>query len=328
MHKKLKISVVIALVSCSIVAMASPATLKAKLDSVSIVMGSVTRLHLELVQDKSALAIFPIDRIDTLTSAVEVNSRFKADTIDLGNNRIQINKDVLIQSFDSGMYQLPPVICMIGKDTVKSNALTLKVIPVKVDPNGDIKDYKPIENAPFHLLDWVPDVVTDYWWAFSLLALLILGGLLYYLHRRRRAVPGMKVEKKRLPPYEEAIQGLQALRSSNLWQQGHEKQYYTTLTDILRVYIDRRFGINAVEMTSTQIIDTLRSNTQIHADDRLLNEVLAIADFVKFTNERPAAQENEITLDRAIKFVEDSKPTAEEAASATEEGNEEKEVES
>ena len=118
----------------------------------------------------------------------------------------------------------------------------------------------------------------------------------------------MKPVKKRLPPYEEAMINLQNLKAAQLWQQGKEKEYFTGLTDILRVYIDRRFGINAVEMTSTQIIDTLKKNEETKAVNEQLEMILEVADIVKFAKVRPLADDNEVAFQRAVNFVEETRP--------------------
>ena len=58
------------------------------------------------------------------------------------------------------------------------------------------------------------------------------------------------------------MQRLETLRTENLCDKGQEKEYYTRLTDILRSYLDTRFGINAMEMTSSQIVKSLRNNEE------------------------------------------------------------------
>ena len=88
------------------------------------------------------------------------------------------------------------------------------------------------------------------------------------------------------PPYYRAIQALHELKDSKLWQQGQEKAYYTTLTEILREYIDERFHINAMEMTSSQIIETLHRYEETKAVYRQLRDILEMADFGKFVMPR------------------------------------------
>ena len=245
-------------------------TFKAKLDSATLLMGKTTTLHLEITQDKDARGFFPGEQLDTLNAMVEIAGRPAADTIDLDNNRIQINRDLIIQSFDSGMWIIKPIPYVVNGDTAFCNQLTLKVLPVDVSQMKDINDIKPVEDVPFNLLDWLP----DYWWAWLLGLLLIGAGIWAYRKYYKKGINPLKPNKKRLPPYEEAMINLQNLKAAQLWQQGQEKEYFTGLTDILRVYIDRRFHINAVEMTSSQIIDTLKKNDETKAVNEQLEMIL------------------------------------------------------
>jgi hypothetical protein len=285
-------------------AMGGNVTFKAKLDSATLLMGKTTTLHLEITQDKDARGFFPNEQADTLNAMIEIAERPAADTLDLDNNRIQINRDLIIQSFDSGMWVIKPIPYVVNGDTAYCNQLTLKVLPVDVSQMKDIHDIKPVEEVPFNVLDWLP----DYWWAW-LLALLLIGAAIWaYRKYYKKGVNPLKPSKKRLPPYEEAMINLQNLKAAQLWQQGQEKEYFTGLTDILRVYIDRRFHINAVEMTSSQIIDTLKKNEETKAVNEQLEMILEIADIVKFANARPLADDNEVAYQRAVNFVEATRP--------------------
>lgn len=291
-----------------VAAQAAPVTITAKLDSVNLLMGKTTALHIEVVQDKGVRGMFPIDQLDTLNAMVEIADRPKADTTDLGNNRVQINRDIILQAFDSGMYVIAPIAYVVDCDTFRSKQLTLKVMPVKVDSLQDIHDLKPVEDVPFKLFDWVPDFITDWWWVWLLLIALVTGALYYYHRWYKKGLNPLKPERKRLPPYDEAMLNLQNLKQRQLWQNGQEKEYFTGLTDILRVYIDRRFHVNAVEMTSSQIIATLKQNDETRAVNEQLSMILEIADFVKFAGARPLADDNEMAYQRAVQFVEATKP--------------------
>ena len=279
-------------------------TFRAKLDSATLLMGKTTALHLEITQDKDARGFFPGEQLDTLNAMVEIAERPAADTTDLGNNRIQINRDLIIQSFDSGMWVIKPIPYVVNGDTAYCNQLSLKVMPVDVSQMKDIEDIKPVEEVPFNLLDWLP----DYWWAWLLGLLLIAAAIWAYLAFHKKGVNPLRPTKKRLPPYEEAMLSLQNLKAAQLWQQGKEKEYFTGLTDILRVYLDRRFGINAVEMTSSQIIDTLKKNEETKAVNEQMEMILEVADIVKFANARPLADDNEVAFQRAVNFVEATRP--------------------
>ena len=295
---------VLVLLATTVTAWGGNVTFKAKLDSATLLMGKTTTLHLEITQDKDAHGFFPNEQADTLNAMIEIAERPAADTLDLDNNRIQINRDLIIQSFDSGMWVIKPIPYVINGDTAYCNQLTLKVLPVDVSQMKDINDIKPVEEVPFNVLDWLP----DYWWAW-LLGLLLIGAAIWaYRKYYKKGINPLKPSKKRLPPYEEAMINLQNLKAAQLWQQGQEKEYFTGLTDILRVYIDRRFHINAVEMTSSQIIDTLKKNEETKAVNEQLEMILEIADIVKFANARPLADDNEVAYQRAVNFVEATRP--------------------
>ena len=79
-----------------------PISLKASLDSAHIIMGKQTSLHIEIVDNNGVNGVLPILNSDTIIAEIEVISKSQADTIDLENNRRQINQDIIIQSFDSG----------------------------------------------------------------------------------------------------------------------------------------------------------------------------------------------------------------------------------
>ena len=297
-------------------ARAGNVVIKAKLDSTHLLMGRTTALHLEIVEPKDAVGRLLISDADTLTAAIEIADRPKGDTTDIGNGRHQINRDLILQAFDSGLYVIPPIRYAVDKEVDSTNALALKVIPVKVDTTQEIIGIKPVEGVPYKFFDWVPQWLIDYWWI-ALLVLLLLAALLAYLYFKRKNVNPLKPLHKRLPPYEEAMQRLEALKARQLWQQGQEKAYYTELTDILREYIDRRFSVNAVEMTSTEIIATLKANGETKAVDQQLAMILEMADYVKFAAQKPLADDNEVAYQRAVNFVEQTRPVvAPEPASA------------
>ncbi len=302
-------ALIMAMMLLALPAMAGNTTISAKLDSTHVLMGKTIGLHISVVQDREVNGLMLNLVADTLNAKVEIADKGKADTTALDNNRLQINRDITLQAFDPGTYQLPAILYVVGGDTLRSKeTLTLTVDSIKVDPQGKIKDFKPVAEAPFKLLDWVPDFISDYWWAWLAGLLLLAFGIYAYFKWYKKGINPLKPVKKRLPPYEEAMQALSNLKSRNLWQNGQEKEYYTALTDILRVYIDRRFGINAVEMTSTQIMDKIRQNEDAHIAKEQLNNVLEIADFVKFANMHTLADDNEIAFQRAVNFVEQTKP--------------------
>ena len=110
-----------------------------------------------------------------------------------------------------------------------------------------------------------------------------------------------------LPPHVVAIKALVELSNRKLWQNGKYKLYYTHLTDILRVYISGRWGICAMEMTTDEIMTALADYDLPYGSRRDLNEILRMADMVKFAKAEPDAESNEENYTRAYYFVENTK---------------------
>ena len=300
-------SIVLLLMSAT--ASAGNALVSAKMDSSLLLMGKKTSIHLEVVQDKGNKGYFVNEGADTLNAFVEVSERTAADTIDIGNNREQITRDIIVQSFDSGMYVIPAFKYVIGKDTFSSQELTLKVLPVKVDSLTTIHDYKGVAEPPFFFSDYFPEFIVEYWWAIIAAIILIAFAIFaYFKWFKKGEVPFKKKQEIIIPPYEEAMMKLSQLKNEKLWEAGQDKEYYTRLTDILRNYIDRRFNINAMEMTSAQIIDVLRKNEETMPVNDQLNKILEMADFVKFAKMRPLPEDNEVSYQRALNFVNETKP--------------------
>lgn len=285
-----------------------PISLKASLDSAHIIMGKQTTLHIEIVDNNGVNGALPILDADTIIAEIEVISKSQADTIDLENNRRQINQDIIIQSFDSGLYTIPPIQYIVGKDTFKANPLVLKVIPVSVDSLQTIHGQADVIYPNSRWYDFLPDFITDYWGWILVVIIVILGAIFGLLLYKKKLPIALTPTQKEIPPYELAIQLLEKLRDEKLCERGQEKEFYTRLTDILRSYIDSRFGINAMEMTTTQIIESLNNNNETVDSKSYVEQVLEIADFVKFAKVRPLPDDNVKSYNWALQFVKETKP--------------------
>ena len=310
--KKLALITLILLISPLVsLANVGPISLKASLDSAHIIMGKQTTLHIEIVDNNGVNGVLPILNSDTIIAEIEVISKSQADTIDLENNRRQINQDIIIQSFDSGLYTIPPIQYIVGKDTFKANPLALKVIPVSVDSLQTIHSQADVIYPNSRWYDFLPDFITDYWGWILVVIIVILGAIFGLLLYKKKLPRTLTPTKKEIPPYELAIQLLERLRDEKLCERGQEKEFYTRLTDILRSYIDSRFGINAMEMTSTQIIESLNNNNETVSSKSYVEQVLEIADFVKFAKVRPLPDDNVKSYNWALQFVKETKPIEE-----------------
>ena len=274
------------------------------IDSAAILIGEQTVLHLTVTTDNGKNVIVPIPN-DTLMTGVEVLNIAKADTTVIDNNRLLIKQDILITSFDSSLYLLPPFKVIDQTDTIYSNQVALKVstIPVNIDKPEEFNDIKDTWDPPFVLADYY---LLIYGVLFACFLICLIGYILKRLRNRQSIIPFKKQEPK-LPPFEMAMKELDEIKQQKLWQQGRNKEYYTLLTDTLRKYMVNRFGINAMEMTSGEILELIRLESEANSSYNSLKQILELADFVKFAKLHPLPDENELSLMNAYLFVNQTK---------------------
>ena len=274
------------------------------IDSAAILIGEQTTLHMTVTADKDR-PVRVLIPADTLMSGVEILNISKPDSAIIENDRLVIKQDLLITSFDSSLYLLPPVMVVDGSDTIASNQVALKVstVPVNVDKPEEFFDIKNIWNPPFVLSDYYPII-------FGILLALALAALAWYIFkhmREKRSLIPFKKPEPQLPPHEQAIKELDEIKAMKIWQQGRNKEYYTMITDTLRRYIVGRFGINAMEMTSAEILDMIHKNTEAQSVYDSLAQILSLSDFVKFAKMVPLPDENDLSLMNAYLFVNQTK---------------------
>lgn len=313
---------VMSIASMHIDASALPSDYKATatVDSTTMTMGSKTILKVDFTGPLMQDARIEIDNPDNPELEIQAEAKDGTSSKDIGNGRKQLQRLMTVQIFDSGLYVMPRIYCISGTDTVIPQSPAVKVMPIGLDSvnvitnsDGSIKDlvvhdFSDVAPVNARFWDFLPDVIEMYgWWI--LLAVIAIAAILYcyfkwFRHGRNPLIP----QKKKTPPYELAVRQLAALQEKKLWQRGAEKEYYTQLTDILRTYLYGRFGINAMEMTTKQIMDAIAECEQIVVDNQLVGDVLSEADFVKFAKATPAADVNERVFTHTRQFVESTKP--------------------
>ena len=236
---------------------------------------------------------------------LEVLERGKIDTGTQGDVTIY-RQTLLITGFDSGVYVIPsfvfPVVPNSGTAySLQTDALPVLVQTVAVDttkPFRDIKDIIPIETT------W-----RDYLWliiaAIALLVLVIV--LIIYLKNRKTKPkpppPSPPVE----PLHMQALRMLSTLEQKQLWQSGKVKQYYIGLTDILRSYIEARFNTPTMELTTDELLDSIKDHPELRPYTNALAALLRKADLVKFAKAQPAEEEHMLAMEQSVQFVNDTK---------------------
>jgi len=288
----------------------SPYPVKTKLSKESMLIGDRVELTVSVVVPQTLKVSFPV-LSDSLIKGVELVKKPVLSSIKLKGNQTEQIIKLLITSFDSGSYQLPELKIAVSDgiktDTIKSKALTLNVnsIPHNKSMN-DVFDIKQPIEEPITVKEVAP-------WAFGgLLFAGLIFLILLYLKRRKENRPFTFLQKHVDPPHVVALRELEKIKDEKLWASDNHKYFYTRLIDTLRIYIEGRYGVFAMEQTTIEILSGLK---QVGFEDEYLykelQETLTLADLVKFAKYTPFVSDNEQSLKLAFDFVEKTKPIEE-----------------
>jgi hypothetical protein len=297
-----KVSILLAALSLPLAARQTQ--IEMAVNPAAILIGEQAIVTLTLTADE-ATSVAVLLPEDTLMRGVEILEVSPWDTLTRENGRVTISRELLITSFDSSLYLLPSIVAATPTDTAYSNQEALKVstVPdVDVEHPENFFDLKPLWEPPFVWKDYLGFLL----W---LLLALLVGGAAWYVFKRWKQHKSLLPQKEapKIPPHERAIQALEEVKQQKLWQQGKYKEYYTGMTDALRHYIYERFDIDAMEMTSSEILGDLRAQHDAAHVHPKLAQLLTLADFVKFAKTQPLPDENDLSMANAFLFVEQTK---------------------
>ena len=286
----------------------------ASIDSTVLMIGDQTDMHLSVTHEASEQVEWPVFGAQ-LQEGIEIVDRTSPDTTTLPDGRVQIHQDLKLTSFKDSLFSISPIAIASGSDTFWTEPMALNVIqPFEVDTTLAITDIKDIENAPI------------YWWGIIrwILIVLLSCGLIalgfwlwrkYDTYTRREEEP---IDPELLRPADEvALEKLDEIKAAKIWKDGKVKEYQTELTDVVREYISRRFGVQSTEKTSEETLREVKpllvnGNLPLDSDGKALYERLAAmlrtADLVKFAKWHTTPDENESALTTAYDFVKETTP--------------------
>lgn len=273
-------------------------------DNSAIKIGEQFKLILEAQAPTGYRFSFP--QIPDSITKLEIIDRSKIDTAVLQDKKLYSYKQVLtVTCFDSGYYPIPPFVFSYQESgdtathTAETEALLISVQGIAIDTSKNIRDIKMPLKVPFSLAEALPYILAG-------VGIIGLALLIIYLRKKLRkkvvVKPAIVVPKR--PPHEIALEELRKLESERLWQQGLVKQYHSRLTDIIRTYIEHRFGIIAMEMTTGEIMQAVRNLNIDSSASEKLSRLLTLADMVKFAKMQPLPGENEMSMQQSYEFVQ------------------------
>jgi hypothetical protein len=111
------------------------------------------------------------------------------------------------------------------------------------------------------------------------------------------------------PPWIEAIVAIENIPVKEWLKKGLIKRYYYALSEILKRYIERRFGFNAAEQTTTEIIYSLKLQKAPLRED--FSKFFTRADLVKYAKFVPPEDESIVAANKAKELVNNTRPKEE-----------------
>ncbi len=211
--------------------------------------------------------------------------------------------DLILSAFKAGKVELLSTDIYYTIDNqskfIKTTALPIEIKSVldPQKPSQDIKDIKGIIAVP-HSLSWYLKIIL-----IIILIALIIFFIIGYIVKHKRYKPTKEEIILAIPPREYAIQQLNELKNKNLVEKGHIKDYYDTLSDILRYYVSRVYKVDGLEKTTKELFSLLKDKMDVE-NNRELRSFLVNCDFVKFAKVIPSQEDTQKDFEQAKNFVE------------------------
>jgi hypothetical protein len=301
--KRLVISIIlfITLISFSF---GQDVNIKASFDSAKIYIGDQIRFIVTIDKPSGLNLSIPVFK-DTLSKNIDIISGPRVDSSAVQNGRTKITEKYLITSFDSGRYEVRPVFVEAknagGMKRFYSDYSMLEVMRVKIAPADTalkifdiIKPYK----APITMGEVLP------WLLIAIMAGIVIWAAIRFLRKLKKTETGAETYQAPDPAHVIAFRELERLKNEELWQKGETKKYYTSLTEILRQYLENRFRVYSLELTTAETLEALvKSGFKKNGSYNDLKAVLTGADLVKFAKYNPVPDENEMHFQTSWNFV-------------------------
>ena len=280
------------------------------LEPLQIAVGDPMRLTIQVEHEPDAGVVWPeSERLGSF----EVLER-RVDEPRAAGDRVVSSAELVLTAFELGDLELPPVEIEVldaegNARTLATEAWLVTVASVGLDEGGDIRAIKGPLDIPLGLL-------TLPWLA----AVLGVAAVVFWMWRRRRgrAPDGIlaPAEPPR-PPHEIAYEAFRALEAERLPDRGEIKTFHIRASDVVRTYVEGRFGVDALELTTGEVLDGLRGN---EVDEDLLDDfrrLLQRCDLVKFAKDRPALERCREVIPLGRSLVDRTRVVVPPAESAT-----------
>ena len=246
---------------------------------------------------------------DTLSKSIDVISADDVKTTPINNSdNVIMTQNLKLTSFDTGYVYVPEIAISYStslQDSVRHTLYTdekeLYVKTVAVDTTQDFRPIKGVIRQGITAKEVFP------WAAIIIIAAGVVYLIIFLKKRSKKTEKVVEVKKKpAIPAIVTARAKLAEMKDNELWNNPRTKDYYTDLTDIAREYLEGQFEIDAVEMTTDEIMKAVNELNLSNLTKSKLQDTLVTADFVKFAKANPTAEQNKQSFSDINNFVEDS----------------------
>ena len=280
-----------------------------KVESTDVQVGKPFTLNLSLKVPYGWFVEWNDFTTDTLSEQLDIIKRSDVERTADADSNVIVKQQLTLMTFDTGQVQVPPIALKYARSFDDPNRLKAYTDPIDLYSTTIAVDttlaYKPIVEpiaAPVQMKEVFPWIL-----AVLLLALAAFGIWYWRKHRKTKVdADGNIVRGPVIPPYDKAVGDLETLRQQKLWQSGKVKEYYSSLTDIAREYIEGQFGVNAVEMTTDDILEEIKPLHFSQETYNKLKDTMEVADLVKFAKYSSSNLESENAMNSMTEFVNES----------------------
>ena len=246
---------------------------------------------------------------NALSDQIDIVKRGNVERTADADSNVIVQQQLTLMTFDTGRVELPAIGLTYAQsfdDPMRMQAFTepidLYATTIVVDT---LQPYKPIMEpiaSPIQMKEVFP------WILVALLAILLGLGIWLFMKRRKVRVDedGNVIKGPVIPPYDKAVGDLKRLREEKPWQSGKVKEYFSSLTDIAREYIEGQFGVNAVEMTTDDILEEIKPLHFSKEAYNKLKDTMEVADLVKFAKYSATTLESDTALTSMTEFVNET----------------------
>ncbi len=282
---------------------------KGKVESTDVQVGKPFTLDLSLKVPYGWFVEWNDFATDTLSEQLDIIKRSEVERTADADSNVIVKQQLTLMTFDTGQVQVPPVGLTYARSFDDPDRLKAYTDPIKLYSTTMSVDttmaYKPIVepiDAPVKFKEVFP------WILGALLLVLLVIGIWYWRKHRKPSVDadGNIVRGPVIPPYDKAVGDLKKLREEKIWQSGKVKEYFSSLTDIAREYIEGQFGVNAIEMTTDDILEEVKPLHFPKETYDKLKDTMEIADLVKFAKYSASTLESDTALNSMTDFVNES----------------------